>query len=112
MRYINMLFVFKETLFSDNLPLFTSDATLIGNRALFIGNDDFNTGFENRFLQILFVVHPIFRVGAHDFYIGITGESLCHVLNILCERRIAEQIQLTGRESVDAPSSPSSGYLK
>ena len=65
---------------------------MIGNRALFIGDDNFDTGLEYGFLQIFFVGIAGFGVGADDVYFGIPGESLHHFLNILSERRIAEDI--------------------
>ena len=92
-----MLLIFKKAVFGYRLLLFTTKPTMIGNRTLFVGNDNFDTGFENGFFQIFFVVHPVFRVGTYDFYIGITDESLRHLLNILCERRVTEKVNFISR---------------
>ena len=92
-----MLFVFKETVVSYRFSFFTANATMIGNCALFISNDNFDTRFKNSLFNVFFVVHPVFGVGAHNVYFGIASESLRYLFNVLCKGGITKKVKIISR---------------
>ena len=92
-----MFLACEKPVFGYRFLRFAPQSAMIGNRALLIGDDNFDTGLEYRFLQVFFVGIAVFRVRPDDVYFGVAGESLHHFLDILRECRIAEDIGVTRR---------------
>ena len=86
---IDVFLAGEKPVFDYRFLFFAPQSAMIGNRALLIGDDNFDTRLEYRFLQIFFVRFAVFRVRSDDVYFGVPGEPLHNFLDVLRERRIA-----------------------